>query len=81
VETPAEVEIAFAWCAACAREVLTHGDYDAEGRERRLCVHCDGPAAVEQRAVRLGDLDAEGYALVEEQGCGRPDCGGGRCGR
>ena len=81
MEVATEIEVAFAWCETCARDVLTHGDYDADGHERRLCVHCDGLVAVERRAVRLGDLEAEGYSVIEEQGCGRPDCGGGRCGR
>lgn len=74
------LEFTFAWCAGCERDVLTHAHYDAEGTERRLCVHCDGDVANE-RTVQVGDLEAEGYAVFEQQGCGKPDCGGGRCNR
>jgi len=73
----AEVEFALGWCSQCAREVLT-----AAGRaDHRLCVHCDGPVA-EARASVLGDeLATRGYGAIEDTtGCGRPDCGGGRCG-
>jgi hypothetical protein len=76
---PSGLEITFAWCEACGHDVLTHAHYDQDDAER-LCVHCDGPVASE-RKVRLADLEAEGYAVIEQQGCGRPDCGGGRCGR
>jgi hypothetical protein len=75
------LELSFAHCDTCGRDVLTHTDYAADGAERRLCVHCDGDVTSEPRSVRIADLDAEGYAVLEEEGCGRPDCGGGRCGR
>jgi hypothetical protein len=70
-------------CAPCGRDVLTHVDLDAGGAERRRCVHCD--AELDPAEVRWVDADAlahAGYAIgVDGAGCGRPDCGQGRCGR
>ncbi len=70
-------------CAICERDVLCHVDVDDRDREIIRCVECAAlaePAAV--RWVALGDLEQIGYGFVlPEGGCGRPDCGGGRCGR
>lgn len=63
-------------CGHCAREVLTAA---SEG-EARHCVHCGEAIAGPIRQARGMDLGDSGYALHEEQGCGRPDCGNGRCG-
>lgn len=73
----AEVEFALGWCAQCARQVLT-----AAGRgEHRLCVHCDGAVAEALSSVLGDELATRGYGAIEDtSGCGRPDCGGGRCG-
>lgn len=69
------------WCAICNREVLTCADYDPAGEEVRHCVHCDQRVARALHAVRGDELTSRGYAVHEERGCGRPDCGNGRCGR
>jgi hypothetical protein len=71
-------------CGPCGRDVLTHVDYDAGGEEQRRCVHCDAeldPAEV--RWVDMAELERAGYALaaLQGEGCGRPGCGQGRCGR
>lgn len=73
-----ESEFTVGWCAICDRDVLTYADADASEAVQR-CVHC------EQRVSRLRnatgeDLPQHGYDLVENSGCGRPDCGGGKCG-
>lgn len=70
-------------CAPCGRDVLTHVLLDERGDERRRCVHCDAeldPAEV--RWVLESELAARGYAVQGDQalGCGKPDCGMGRCG-
>jgi hypothetical protein len=67
----------------CARDVLCHVDLDGGDREIIRCVECATVAlAVEVRWVALGELERVGYGYVlPEGGCGRPDCGGGRCGR
>ncbi len=70
-------------CATCDREALCHVDLDEDDRQIVRCVECatiPEPATV--RWVTLSDLESVGYGLVlPEGGCGRPDCGGGRCGR
>ena len=71
-----DLEFPLGWCKLCEREVLTAAGND----EARQCVHCDEPVTKVRHARGL-DLAGSGYALHEEQGCGRPDCGGGRCGR
>lgn len=73
-----ELDFPLAWCAPCGREVLTcAGEVD----DVRHCVHCGTDVAGPLRAVPGSALGERGYALHEESGCGRPDCGGGRCGR
>jgi hypothetical protein len=79
--TTAALEFPIGWCAACARHVLTHADPEADGAQGRLCVHCDAPIDAELRAVEQGELDAHGYAVIENYNCGNPNCGGGRCGK
>lgn len=69
------------WCAICSREVLTCADYDANGIELRRCVHCDQQVGHALRAVPGDELGRRGYVVAEPGGCGRPDCGNGRCGR
>ncbi len=70
-------------CAPCDREVLAHVWVDGSGDEQYGCIHCDAlldPS--ELRWVAEAELDAIGYGLLaEREHCGRPDCGGGRCGR
>ena len=46
------------------------------------CVECAAVAApAALRWVTLAELEEVGYGFVlPEGGCGRPDCGGGRCG-
>ena len=71
-------------CAPCGRDVLTHVDLDADGEERRRCVHCDSD--IDPAEVRWVDAEALGHAGYTLEGaagagCGRPDCGQGRCGR
>jgi hypothetical protein len=76
----APLEFPVGWCAGCGRHVLTHAGLDGEAVDR-LCVHCDGRVDAELRAVKEGELDSHGYALIENFDCGSPNCGGGRCGR
>ena len=70
-------------CAVCAREVLGYLDLDEDEREITRCLVCASVASA--GAIRFGDLhaiEAIGYGYVlPEAGCGRPDCGKGRCGR
>ena len=63
-------------CARCNKEVLV-------GEERRHCVHCEAELDPEMlRWVSETELERVGYASwIEREHCGRPDCGGGRCGR
>ncbi|MEO8605519.1 MAG: hypothetical protein ABI629_23320 [bacterium] len=75
-----ESEFTVGWCAACDRDVLTYADVDEASEAAPRCVHC------EQRVGRLRtatgeDLPQHGYGVLEDAGCGRPDCGNGRCGR
>ena len=59
-------------CARCEKEVLVGVTLDERGEERRHCVHCEAET----------ELERVGYASwIEREHCGRPDCGGGRCGR
>src|SRR5262245_50401078 len=69
-------------CGPCGREVLAHVALDAQG-DRYGCIHCDAELdPTELRWVDEAALDAVGYAVwSEREHCGRPDCGGGRCGR
>jgi len=70
-------------CGPCGRDVLAHLSLDAADRERYGCIHCDAELdPAELRWVSEPELDAVGYAVWQErENCGRPDCGGGRCGR
>ena len=70
-------------CAPCGRDVLLHVWLDATAGERYGCIHCDAEIdPAELRWVPEDALDGLGYATVaERENCGRPDCGGGRCGR
>jgi hypothetical protein len=79
----APTEFPIVRCAPCAREVLGYLDLDERDREIVRCLACATTA--DPNAVRFGDLaaiEAIGYGFVlPEGGCGRPDCGQGRCGR
>lgn len=73
-------EFTIGWCAICDRDVLTFMGEPAEAEMVARCVHC------EQRVTRVRvatgeDLPQHGYGVLEDGGCGRPDCGGGRCNR
>lgn len=80
-EDPTEFPIVA--CGVCDREVLGYVDLDDDEREITRCLVCASVAADD--AIRWGDLhaiEAIGYGYVlPEAGCGRPDCGKGRCGR
>jgi hypothetical protein len=80
---PAAGEFPVASCTACDREVLCHLDLDAGGGEMLRCLECGGE--IERACVRwldLAGIEELGYGFVlPDAGCGRPDCGGGRCGR
>ena len=69
------------WCAICSREVLTYSDYDPDAAEERRCVHCEQLVRQRLRSAPVDDLPANGYGLLELQGCGNPSCGGGQCSR
>jgi hypothetical protein len=76
-----EVEFLLGWCAHCAREVLTAVTSAATKVEERACVHCDTTIVAPFSQVAGDDLAARGYGAIEDtSGCGRPDCGNGRCG-
>ena len=68
-------------CEPCDRDVLTYPAFDDEGAEFPHCVHCDAAVTAEVRDASGDDLPDHGYGLLELQGCGNPDCGGGRCSR
>jgi len=70
-------------CVPCGRDVLAHVHLDSGGEEQYACIHCDaGLDPTELRWVEEEALDGIGYAVwAEREHCGRPDCGGGRCGR
>jgi hypothetical protein len=76
-------EFPTARCAVCDKSVLCFLDLDDAGADVVRCLDCSAavdPAAVEWRD--LGGVETLGYGLVlPEGGCGRPDCGNGRCGR
>lgn len=80
-----EIDAGFpvAHCARCKRDVLTHVHLDERGEERRLCLGCDAeldPAEVDW--VQEDALETLGYEVSNvSEGCGRPGCGQGRCGR
>lgn len=82
-EAATTVDFPVTHCAVCAREVLCYVDLDGAGEQRVRCVECDAaadPAAV--RWLAVSELERVGYGFVlPEGGCGRPDCGQGRCGR
>jgi hypothetical protein len=70
-------------CAPCGRDVLTHILLGERGDEHRRCIHCDAEIDPEEvRWVVESELTARGYAVEGDRGpgCGKPDCGMGRCG-
>ncbi len=70
-------------CAVCGRDVLGYLDLDADEHAITRCLEC--ATVADAASIRFGDLHAIeeiGYGFVlPEGGCGRPDCGKGRCGR
>jgi hypothetical protein len=69
-------EFPFADCPACAKQVLTHLDFDADGVEVRRCIHCDLVIPSEHlRWAAASALRVNGYALLEARTCGN----GGGC--
>jgi hypothetical protein len=70
-------------CVPCGRDVLLHVWLGRDEAERYGCIHCDAEIdPAELRWVTEDALDGLGYATwAEREFCGRPDCGGGRCGR
>jgi hypothetical protein len=74
-------------CARCKKDVLVQlapePCGDERDAERRRCVHCEAELDPEMlRWVSEPELERMGYAAwTESEHCGRPDCGGGRCGR
>jgi hypothetical protein len=76
-----ETEFTFGWCAICDREVLTYPEPVDGDPARRQCVHCDQLVARQMRIATGSELPSHGYGLLESQGCGNPNCGGGQCGR
>jgi hypothetical protein len=75
-----ETRFTIGFCSACERQVLTHPDLDS-AEQRLLCVHCDAVVRDGLRAAAGSELPDHGYGLLELQGCGNPDCGGGACSR
>ncbi len=79
----AATEFPIAHCSICDKDVLCYADLDDDERELLRCLDCstvaDGTAV---RWLDIHDLEGLGYGFVlPEGGCGRPDCGNGRCGR
>lgn len=76
-----EAEFLCGWCERCEREVLTGLAADANRVDQRRCVHCDTIVTARLASVAGDELGDRGYALADDGGgCGRADCGGGRCG-
>ncbi len=67
-------------CASCDREVLTYPAIEPDDDDVH-CVHCDATVTDDVRTTAGANLPDHGYGLLELQGCGSPDCGGGACGR
>jgi len=67
-------------CLACDRRVLTYPAYDSDPPAYQ-CVHCDSVVTEGLDTAPGSALPDHGYGLLELQGCGSPDCGGGQCGR
>lgn len=82
-----------AWCARCEREVMLYEDLDAEDALSRRCLHCDQaanetPNDAQRKGLKWLNADAAvklGYAIEgvepppKKAGCGKPNCGQGRC--
>ena len=77
----AELDFPVGRCDRCGREVLAYLSYASEGGAALCCVHCDAPLPLAPRPASGSALPEIGYGLLELQGCGNPDCGGGQCGR
>lgn len=79
----ATTEFPVTHCLTCDRDVLCVLDLDDTDQPLPRCLECGtaaDPTAV--RSLALAELEPLGYGYVlPEGGCGRPDCGGGRCGR
>ena len=65
-------------CASCARTVLTYTAFDLD-EEAHRCVHCDKAVTSNLSSTAGEALPDHGYGLLEAQGCGNPECGGGAC--
>ncbi len=76
----AEVSMMVGRCGTCDRRVLTYPASDLD-EPHHHCVHCDSLVTEDVRATDIDGLPEHGYGLLELQGCGNPDCGGGACGR
>jgi hypothetical protein len=50
-------------CGTCDKTVLTHVGLDSDGREHRLCVHCDAPILERLDWVDAEELEATGYFI------------------
>ena len=78
-----DAEFPVSRCAICAKDVLCHLALAPDDVEIFRCVDC--ASEISRPAVRwvgFHDIEALGYGFVlPEAGCGRPDCGQGRCGR
>jgi hypothetical protein len=74
-----------AHCETCAKTVLTCVVLDDDGRERRVCAHCDSPIESDLEWIDTEELEATGYYIGRKPrphagGCGG-GCGSGACGR
>ena len=78
-----EAVFAIGTCVPCGRTVLTAIALRADGSEERRCVHCDAALDPDELSwVDEAALEGVGYVTwTEAETCGRPDCGGGKCGR
>jgi hypothetical protein len=75
-----EIGFTVGHCSVCARQVLTYPALDP-GSDQLHCVHCDAAVSDGIRPANGSELPDHGYGLLELQGCGNPDCGGGACSR
>ena len=64
-----------AYCASCAKDVLTCVMLDEAGTEYRACAHCDTPIAAAIAWISATELESTGY----EVGARRPKAGGCGC--
>ncbi len=79
---PSLSEAAFptARCVRCDKAVLTYLELDADGEEKRLCVHCEGLVEPTIQWVTADELEASGYYFGSEPPASKASGCGSSCG-